>query len=164
MLASLGVFVVAVAMLMSAMQVIAAKNLVHSVFWLAAMLIATAGLYIGLEAPFLASIQVLLYAGGVITMMLFGVMLTQRAPGNMVPNASEHSVGRATVAGLLGVTLLVAIWTTPELAAHAPVASASAKEIGAMFLGPYLVAFEVLSMLLLAGMIGAIVLARRGDA
>jgi NADH:ubiquinone oxidoreductase subunit 6 (subunit J) len=163
-LANLGLFVVALSMVACATCVITSRNLVHSVFWLAGMLLSTAVLFIALEAPFLAGIQVLLYTGGVITMMLFGVMLTLRQAGNYIPNLSEHAPGRAAVAGLFGVTLLSAIWTTPELAAMAPSASGSAGDIGQLFLGRYLIAFEALSMLLLAGMIGAIVLARKGDA
>ena len=129
-----------------------------------AMLITTALLYVMLEAPFLAAIQVMLYTGGVITMMLFGVMLTQRDPGSRVPSASEAPGWAAPVAPGLGATLLVAIWTTPELAALTPTPSGDAQKIGHMFLDRYLIAFEALSVLLLAGMIGAIVLARKGDA
>jgi NADH-quinone oxidoreductase subunit J len=164
MLANLGLLVLGLLMVVSAIFVVAAKNLVHSVFWLAAMLLCTAVLYIGLDAPFLASIQVILYTGGVITMMLFGVMLTLRQSGTIIPNPSQHSPGRATVAALFGATLLWAIWTTPELAAMTPATSGSAGDIGKLILGQYMIPFEVLSVLLLAGMIGAIVLARKGDA
>lgn len=148
----------------TAVAVVTTDNLVHSVFWLAAMLLGTAALYVHLASPFLAAIQVLLYTGGVITMMLFGVMLTHRDPGKKVPNVAEAPGWAAPVALGIGGTLVAAIWTTPELAALTPIDPGTANQIGAMFLDRYLVAFEVLSVLLLAGMIGAIVLARRTDA
>ncbi len=143
---------------------VTSRNLVHSVFWLAAMLLATSVLYIGLDAPFLAAIQVLLYTGGVITMMLFGVMLTQRDPDTAIPSPALQRPRAAVVAGLFAVTVLLAIWTTPELASRTVVPGGAADEVGRLFLNRYLVAFEVLSVLLLGGMIGAIVLARRGEA
>lgn len=164
MLANLGLAVLGLVMVVSAIAVVTAKNLVHGVFWLAAMLLGTAGMYVALDASFLASIQVILYTGGVITMMLFGVMLTLREPGTIIGNPSQHSPGRATVAGLFGLTLLWAIWTTPELATRTVTPSGSADEIGRLFLGSYMIPFEALSVLLLSGMIGAIVLARKGDA
>lgn len=164
MLANLALIVLCVWTVVAAFFVVASKNLVHGVFWLAAMLLNTAVIYIALDAPFLASIQVILYTGGVITMMLFGVMLTLRQSGTIIPNPSQHSPARATVAGLFGLTLLWAIWTTPELATMTPTTSGSADEIGKLFLGQYMIPFEALSVLLLASMIGAIVLARKGDA
>ena len=70
----------------------------HAVLWLAVTLLMTAVLFVTMQAPFVAGIQVLLYAGGVITLMLFGVMLTRRhehvevdaetSPGRRVPAAS----------------------------------------------------------------------------
>lgn len=156
--------VISAVLVTSALGVVTSNNLVHSVFWLTAMLLGTALMYVQLHSAFLAAIQVLLYTGGVITMMLFGVMLTAREPGKRVPNVSEGQAWAAPVAGLLGGTLVLAIWTTPELAAHVPTDPGSAADIGALFLGRYLVAFEALSVLLLAGMIGAIVLARKADA
>lgn len=164
MLANLGVILVSAWMVTCGLFVVVSKNLVHGVFWLAAMLLGTAVLYVMMDASFLAAVQVILYTGGVITMMLFGVMLTMRNPGTIITNTSQHSAPRAVVAGLLGVTLLWAIWTTPELAAMKPTTSGTADEIGKLFLGQYMIAFEALSVLLLAGMIGAIVLARKGDA
>lgn len=164
MLATAGLVVVALVLVSSAVAVVVSDNLVHSVFWLAVMLLATAVVYIFLDASFLAAIQVLLYTGGVITMMLFGVMLTHRDPGKQVPSAAEARNWAAPVAIVTGFMLISAIWTTPELADLAVTPSGTAQQVGRMFLDRYLIAFEALSVLLLAGMIGAIVLARKVDA
>ena len=92
------VWTVAALLIISAMGVVLSKNLVHGVFWLAGTLIATAAMYVFLEAPFLAGIQIVLYTGGVITLMLFGVMLTQRNPDVDIPNPVARP-GAAAAAG-----------------------------------------------------------------
>ena len=154
--------VISAVLLVSAFQVIYTRNLVHAVFWLALALVGTAGLYITLEATFVAAIQVLLYAGGVITLMLFGIMLTARHDGVTVPNFSQgRGVGVVTAVAVLAL-LLVGIWNT-DLGDIEPVGAGTSVEVGALFLSEHLLAFEALSVLLLAGMIGAIVLTRNTD-
>lgn len=147
--------------LAASIGVVTSNNLVRSVFWLASTLLGTAALYVLLHADFVAMIQVLLYTGGVITLMLFGVMLSKRNPGTAVPNASSN-IGRAfaVIAPLLGITL-AAIWSTPELSRMKPIETTGAKEIGDMFMQRQLLAFELLSVLLLAAMVGAIIIARK---
>ena len=152
-------------LLVSALQTARVRNLVHAVFWLASTLIVTSVLMILLSAPFLAGIQIILYTGGVITLMLFGVMLTHRDPDTAIPNPVHRPAAAAVASTTLLAILLVAIWNTPELAPDAmqPTFEVTAADIGAMFLGEHLLAFELLSVLLLVAMVGAIVLARRSD-
>lgn len=150
-------------LLVCSVAVARSRNLVRSVFWLAATLIGTATLLVWLGATFLAGIQIVLYAGGVITLMLFAVMLTNREADVQIPNPIHRPGAALVAAGSLLTILLSAIWTTPELEALEPVHEVAAVEIGNSFLGEHLLAFEVLSILLLVAMIGAIVLARRSD-
>ncbi|NCG21970.1 MAG: hypothetical protein GWP91_23385 [Rhodobacterales bacterium] len=147
-----------------AIKVATTKNLVHSVFWLAGVLLLMAAVFVILGAPFLAGIQVVLYTGGVITLMLFGIMLTQRKPDTQVAmDAENRGPALATAVGML-LVLLTAIWGTPELATMTPSPQmVGASEVGKIFLSTQLLAFEVLSLLLLAAMIGTIVLVRKGD-
>lgn len=163
MIATVVFLVVAMAMVGAAVAVVTSHNLVHGVFWLAGLLVATAILYVTLDASFLAAIQVVLYTGGVITLMLFAVMLTQRDPDTHVPNPSGGHGRAAVLSAGLGGVLLAAIWTTPELASFQRLAPPTATDLGRVFLGPQVVAFEALSVLLLAAMIGAVVLARKKD-
>lgn len=151
------------ALIACAVFVVRTRNLVHSVFWLAATLLVTAALYVTLDAPFISAIQVLLYTGGVITMMLFGVMLTQREPDTNVPNLVGREVPAGLIAAVLLGLLLSAIWGSDALAFRGAGASGAPAEVGGLFLDEQLLAFEVLSVLLLATMIGAIVLARKAD-
>ncbi len=153
-------------MLLSAVQVVRTENLVHSVFWLASVLISMAFAFVLLQAPFLAMIQVVLYTGGVITLMLFGVMLTQRDPNTDVPNPMHRQIPAGLTSLVTLGILLTGIWGTPELNGMKPSFADDfddARAIGRMFLGEQVLAFEVLSVLLLAAMIGAIVLTRRKD-
>ena len=96
------VWTVAALLIISAMGVVLSKNLVHGVFWLAGTLIATAAMYVFLEAPFLAGIQIVLYTGGVITLMLFGVMLTQRNPDVDIPNPVARPGAAAAASAVRG--------------------------------------------------------------
>ncbi|MFO0568763.1 MAG: NADH-quinone oxidoreductase subunit J [Polyangiaceae bacterium] len=156
--------IVAACLLLSALFVVGSKNLVHAVLWLAVTLASTAVLFVLLRAPFLAGIQVLLYTGGVITLMLFGVMLTRRHERVFIENETtrERRLPAMLAAAVLFGVVSASIYKTPSLP-NGPVRTVTTDEIGRSFLTDQLLAFEVLSVLLLAAMIGAIVLARKAD-
>ena len=138
------------------------RNLVHAVLWLAMSLLGTAGLYALLDAPFLSGIQVLTYVGGVVTLMIFGVMITRRHDGSAVPTGSIKSLrGAAAAIALCGV-LFAAVWKT-DLTADAVPVPPTTRELAHALLEDNLLAFEVASLLLLAAIVGAVVLARRRD-
>lgn len=164
MLGQVAFGVVAVSMLACGFRVVTAKNLVHTVLWLGLMLALTAVIYLMLAAPFLAAIQIILYTGGVLTLMLFGVMLTHRDEGFV---AVQNPSGRLAAGGLLALSVFAmlggAILRTPGLPAT-PKGEVSIDALGAAFLTEYVLAFEVLSVLLLVAALGAIVMARRKDA
>ena len=162
MIESLLFFVLAGVILVGAVRVVTSQDLVRAVLWLGVVLVLTAVMFVMLDAPFLAGIQLLLYTGGVITLMLFGVMLTRRHHDIGVEIDSSRRLPAALGSGALFVAMASAIIRTdlPAWSSSAPVPSV---EIGRAFLTDHLVAFEVLSMLLLAAMIGAIVLGRQHD-
>lgn len=153
----------AAATLFTGLRVVTTTNLVHTVLWLGLMLAATAGLFVMLLAPFLAAIQLILYTGGVLTLMLFGVMLTHRDAGfTAVPNESRDRPRAALLALSTFGVLAYAILRTEGLPNAAP-ATIDARQIGESFLTRHVLGFEVLSLLLLAAVLGAIVLARKQD-
>lgn len=155
--------VVAAVMLLAGYRVVAARNLVHTVLWLGLMLSGTAAAFVLLGGPFLAAIQLMLYTGGILTLMLFGIMLTRRKHTLDVPNEQHHKGRGALLAGGLFAVMAAAILKT-DLGAFATAGPAiSTKALGESFLTTHLLAFEVLSVLLLAAVIGAIVLARPKD-
>jgi NADH:ubiquinone oxidoreductase subunit 6 (subunit J) len=154
--------VVIILLLVGAVRVVASRDLVRAVLWLGIVLVLTAGMFLLLGAPFLAGIQLLLYTGGVITLMLFGVMLTRRHHEIGVEIDSSRRLPGALGAVALFVAMACAIFRT-DLPAWPSSVPIPAIEIGRAFLTDHLVAFEVLSVLLLAAMIGAIVLGRQHD-
>ena len=162
MIESLIFYAVAGSILVGAVRVVASRDLVRAVLWLGVVLVLTAVMFLMLGAPFLAGIQLLLYTGGVITLMLFGVMLTRRHHEIGVDIDSSRRLPAALASAALFGAMASAIFRT-DLPAWSSSAPVPAVEIGRAFLTDHLVAFEVLSVLLLAAMIGAIVLGRQRD-
>jgi NADH:ubiquinone oxidoreductase subunit 6 (subunit J) len=158
-----GLCLLAVAILGGALGTVLAKNLVHSVLWLAFVLVATAGVYVRLSAGFLAGAQVLLYAGGVVTLAIIGVMLSARLDGAPIPNESRGEA-RGALTAVAVFALLAAAILSSELPPAAEPEPVRAAALGVAFLKEHLLAFEVLSVLLVAAMIGAIAIARKEDA
>src|SRR4051812_19961378 len=88
------------------LAVVVGKNLFHSVLWLALALISTAGIFLTLNAEFLAAVQVLLYAGGVVTVVVFAIVVTERLVGERLSHTSRH-LAAGTVVSLGLFALLV---------------------------------------------------------
>ena len=146
----------------AAVLVVAGKNLVRAVMALALVLLGTAVVYALLDASFLADVQVLTYVGGVVTLMIFGVMVTRRHEGIEAEASSEGSERGLIFAAAFFVLLSVVIWkTAPVIPNPAPIATSA--QLARVLLDDYLIAFEALSLLLLAAIVGAVVLVRRKD-
>jgi NADH-quinone oxidoreductase subunit J len=158
--------ITAVCALLSAIAVVRSRDLVHAVLWLGVTLFATAVLYAMLGASFLAGVQVLLYVGGVVTLMIFGVMMTRRHERG-APRLEDAGSGRAAAVALaIFASFAWALHSTEGIDAPAAApqpAVTSAADLGRALVTEYLLAFETVSMLLVAAMVGAIVVARRRD-
>lgn len=155
--------VLALMMLGAALGVVLLENIVYSAFLLGGVFISIAGLYILLNAGFVAAAQVLIYVGAVNVLILFGIMLVNKRQ-NFVPLRNAW-VGKATTAVVcLGLFALLGamVLSTPWAISAAPVAGdTSTVVIGLHFFSDFLLPFELASVLLLMALIGAIVLARR---
>ena len=160
----LGFAVVAGVMLVGALATVATGNLVRAVFWLALTLAATAGLYILLDAGFLAGVQVLTYVGGIVTLMIFGVMVTRRHDGGPIPSLGADGF-RALVVALGTFALMASAIVSSHLedGVQPVVARMTTQGLARSLLDEHLLAFEAASLLLLAAIVGAVVLARRRD-
>lgn len=148
----------------AAVSVVLGSNLVHSVLLLAVLLFTTAVLFVVLDAPFLAGIQVMLYAGGVVTLMLFAIMLTRRSGGVAVSNETVRT--RRLPAALLCATLFALLTASIHSTTEFPVGLdrvPTTRQLGTLLFTEQALSFEVLGALLLAATIGAIVLARKRD-
>jgi NADH-quinone oxidoreductase subunit J len=119
-----------------------------------------AGLYLRLSADFLAAVQILVYVGGTLTLILFAVMLTSRIEDIRTSN-SAMGRGAAFAVVALVLLLLVKVMTTTAWPAVARREMPTTAKLGHAFLSQYLLPFEVGSVVLLGALIGAVVLARR---
>jgi NADH-quinone oxidoreductase subunit J len=145
----------------SGLAVVMLRNLVHSALFLVLSFVGVAGVYLMLGAQFLAAAQVLIYIGAISVLILFGIMLTRRANSPYTNADSSQAAGGLVAAGLLFAVLTVVLLATRwPLLALGPDA-AQVAVIGRLLLGPYLVPFEVASVLLLVALVGALALARR---
>jgi NADH-quinone oxidoreductase subunit J len=152
-----------------AVLVVSTRNTVHAVLYLVLNFLAVAALYVLLTAQFLAVIQILVYAGGIVVLYLFVVMLV-----NLKRPPEDHSAPQRRGwlgVGLAGLVLAqlgaILIWggtgvpADPQTMQNSDLAINNVERIGMLLYTDYLVPFEVASMLLLVAMIGAIILAKR---
>ena len=153
--------VIAATMIFSALRVVTTGNVVHAALWLVVVLAGAAAQFILLGAEFVAVTQVLVYIGAVIVLFLFGVMLTRASLGD------DESVGeeKRSIAAVVGVllfavmaTALIDTWSDDRVVIAEP---QSVREVSDSIFSQYVVPFEAVSVLLLAALIGAIVVARK---
>jgi NADH:ubiquinone oxidoreductase subunit 6 (subunit J) len=150
----------AVVLLLAALAVVLSKNLFHSVLYLALALVGTAGIFLTLEAEFLAAVQVLLYAGGVVTIVVFAIVVTERLVGDRISQTSREVVTGLILAGGILVAILRVLRSAPLPTARPPLAGDVTREIGHAILTRFVLPFELLAALFLAALLGAIYFAR----
>ena len=162
-------YFIAACILGFAVLVISTKDTVHSVLFLVLDFLFVAALYVLLGAAFLAAIQILVYAGGIVVLYLFVVMLVnlKRPPeAHQDPHRRTKLGFGLAVAVLLELGAIAAYGSVrPAVALAAPGAalpvSGNTEQVGWLLYTSYLIPFEIASMLLLVAMIGAIILAKR---
>ncbi len=149
----------------SALLVVTVRNIVHAAFSLMVTLFGVAGLYVFLQADFLAATQVIVYVGGILVLILFGVMMTSgRLEMRIHIERGQLLLGGA-VALALFMLLLTVIANTPVWKNRIDDGTAlppTTEKIGELILnGPFLLPFEVVSVLLLVALIGAALISRK---
>lgn len=148
----------------SGLLVVTARNVIHAALWLVVCFGALAGCYLLLTAEFVAWVQVLIYVGAVVVLLLFAAMLTKAPIGPVQDLDSGNRVAAAVVG--LGVTgtllaLLLQAFGTAHVDLRRAAGRGSAAAVGEAVFRDYVLPFEVASVLLLAALVGAIVLSRR---
>jgi NADH-quinone oxidoreductase subunit J len=142
------------------LAVVIGKNLFHSVLWLALALIATAGIFLTLDAEFLAAVQVLLYAGGVITVVVFAIVVTERLIGEKLAHTSRRIAAGGVVSAAVMALLVRAIANANLSLPRPPLEMDLTRQIGTSLLTRYVLPFELLAVLLLVGLLAASYFAR----
>ncbi len=143
---------------LSAFFVVTSRNIVYSAYYLLFTFFGVAGIYVLLGADFIAMVQLIVYVGGILILLLFGVMLTNNVEiktGSVqtIPSA----VGVALLAGILMASMIDTKWRSVETA----MPSATTHGIGMLLIQQYAVVFELLGILLLIALIGAASMARK---
>jgi NADH-quinone oxidoreductase subunit J len=148
--------------LAAAIACVSARNVVRAALWLVLSLGALAGCFLVLSAEFVAVVQVLIYAGAVVVLLLFGLMFT-RAPTGPAGDLDTNNrpvaiVAAVATAGLLGALLVDAFRLS--YVDVPPLTAGNAEAVGGAIFRTYVLPFEVVSVLLLAALVGAVVLSK----
>ena len=157
-------YFLSIAAIVSAIAVITQRNAVHSALALIITLLSVAGLYLMLYAPFVAGVQIILYAGGIMVLFLFVIMLV-----SIEKAQREEQFNNQWFVGVVATGVLAVLFTFVYMKGHAifpdrvaPLPeSLNTQQIGQYLYGPYLLPFEVASLLLLVAIVGAVVMAKK---
>ena len=162
-LSALAFWVLSVLLVGSALAVVLSKNLFHAVLWLALALTGTAGIFLLLNAEFLAAVQLLLYAGGIITIVVFAIVVTERLVGERLSQTNRGVVSGALVAIALLVVIVNTLMQRELPSTPLPQLSDITRLMGEQVLTTFVLPFELLALLMLVAMLGAIYFARPED-
>lgn len=155
-------YLFAIITLASGSIVVFSRNIIYSAFALLFTFFGVAGLYVLLMADFIAITQLMVYVGGILVLLLFGVMLTTRVISVDMRTGTIQTLPAVLIVGALAGMLIGIFWSTdwrisPNTAGYEKTAS----KIGEMLLSNYLLPFEIASVVLLVALVGAAMIARR---
>lgn len=148
---------------LSAIFVAVTKNIIYAAFALVLCFITLAGVYVFLGAEFIAIVQILVYVGGILVLLLFGVMLTNRLKGEALVSATRSkffgtllviAVALVLVKGIISANFVEAGWMQQEVSSKAGL-----KGFGLNLMTEYVLAFELIGLLLLIALIGSVFIA-----
>jgi NADH-quinone oxidoreductase subunit J len=147
---------------LAGLLVVTSRNVVHAALYLVVALSSVAGVYLLLAAPFVAFVQVIIYVGAIVVLLLFGIMLTRAPVGRRVLDNTPRARAGAFVVGA-GVFVMLTVFLIDAFGGRriANQAATATTALGDSIFRNYVLPFEAVSVLLLAALIGAIVLARR---
>jgi NADH-quinone oxidoreductase subunit J len=157
-------WVLAAVMALAALRVVTARNVVHAALYLVATLLGAAAMYVLLLAEFVAWAQVLVYVGAIVVLMLFGLMLTRAPIGKGNFDNDQRWLAALCAAAIFGVVswILIDAFEGQEID-FARDAGTTSRSVGEVIFSAYVLPFEVVSVLLLAALVGAVVIARRDE-
>lgn len=160
-LAKLGFGAATLVTLAAAVMVVTLRNVFHCALALILVLLGVAATYISLKAEFFAVIQILLYVGAIMTLVIFAIMLTSRIGDAAIPQNNRQSLTSFSVLALFNVffvgSVLKTVWKiNPDSLA----ANVDAKVLGMAFMNEYVFPFEIISVVLIVALVGAILLGR----
>jgi NADH-quinone oxidoreductase subunit J len=157
-------YYMAAASIAGALLAVTRKNPVHSMLWVLAVFLHVAGIFLLLSAEFLAAVQVIVYAGAILIFYIFVVMLLDLPDEEAQPRFGNHW----PLAAVAALGFAIVVWLGRSGAAAGPAESLATRQlqwklsdIGTALLGPFMLPFEITSLVLLAAIIGTVVITRR---
>jgi NADH-quinone oxidoreductase subunit J len=155
-------WVFSVVMVIAAIRVVTTRNVVHAALYLVGTLMSAAAMYVLLLAEFVAWVQVLVYVGAIVVLMLFGLMLTRASIGTANFDNDQRLIAALCAGALFAVTSWIMIdgFKGQEVQLKEAAGTTTAT-VGEVIFSSYVLPFEVVSMLLLAALVGAVLIARR---
>jgi NADH-quinone oxidoreductase subunit J len=159
---SLAFVILAAITIFSAILVVTIKNIVRAALFLALSFVGVAGLYVLLNAEFLAAVQVLIYVGAITVLILFAIMLTQQIMSSRIRQTTEW-FWPALAVSLAMLAVMTIFFAMPKYPTHTDLSALptnTTMPLAEALLKPYLLPFELASLILLAALIGAIVIAK----
>jgi NADH-quinone oxidoreductase subunit J len=168
-LQTIAFWIIASITVISALLMVASRNLVHSVVYMVISFVAIGALFIQLQAEFVAAVQILVYAGGIVVLFLFVVMLVNLGEVNQIEYLHQQWLPAAIMALLLTAEIGFLLWGNAAALGTAPERAemvlrgevGNTETLGMVLYTDYLFPFEVASLLLLVAMIGAIYMSRK---
>ncbi len=148
----------------SAAVVVFSKNIVYAAFALLFTFFGVAGIYVLLNADFLAITQLLVYVGGILVLLLFGVMLTTNTVSINIASGSTNVIPAVSVVAALAGVIGGVIWTSDWFVSKqmgSPGAETTSVDIGSALITTHVLPFEIASVILLIAIVGAAMMARR---
>ncbi len=147
----------------AAFMVVLSKNLIYSAIALLVTFMGVAAMYVFLWADFMAGTQVMIYIGGILILLLFGIMLTHKITSVRISHTNVQRGLGAVIVAVLFTGLVWMINITPWLNVPAQEPLQTVHDIGILLMTDYLLPFEIASVLLLGALVGAAVLARKDN-
>ncbi len=154
-------YLFAILTVVSAVGVVFSRSIVYAAFSLLFAFFGVAALYVLLAADFLAVTQILLYVGGILVLIIFGIMLTSRANSVEVKKGLLSIIPAVLVAGVIAGIIITVLTTTKWPSAGLSPVEDTARPIGSLLMTNFVLPFELASVLLLVALIGAVIIARR---
>jgi NADH:ubiquinone oxidoreductase subunit 6 (subunit J) len=143
-----------------ALVVVVSRNLFHSAIFLAFAFVGVAGVYLLLQAEFLAGIQILVYVGAIVTLIVFAIMLSRDLMNPKVRASNRQWVAAAIAAALTFVVLILVLMRVQWPAIGSEPSATLISDLGQAMVGNYALPFEAVSVLLLVALVGSIIIAR----
>lgn len=147
--------------LAAAILVVTLRNLFHCALALILSLLGVAVTYLYLKAEFLAVIQILLYIGAIMTLLIFAIMLTHRLTDRSVSQTNRQSLPAFVLLTVFNIFFIASLTAAPwKINSASLAAQINTQALGTFLMGPYVFPFEIISIVLIIALVGAVILGR----